>query len=111
VLREHPGKLARDSHTPQALKLQMGLAALGALLLLAGVLSRWLALAGLVAWVALTASGLPFTIKLARRDPAVAPIAPLLLFVRAWALGLGFLAGLLRLPTERSRHREASSPP
>jgi glycosyltransferase involved in cell wall biosynthesis len=108
VVREHPGKLARDSHTPQILKLQMGLAALGALLLLAGVLNRWLALAGLAVWTALVVSGLPFITKLVRRDPAVALIAPLLLFVRAWALGLGFLIGLLGLPAGRSGHREVS---
>jgi len=97
VMREHPDKLVRDSHTPQVLKLQMGLAALGALLAVGGILSWWLQLAGLVAWAALLLSGLPFLIKLLRRDPAVMLVAPLLLFVRAWALGLGFLVGLLTM--------------
>jgi len=119
VMREHPDKLVRDSHTPQVLKLQVGLAALGGLLVVGGVLTpassfepgRWLALAGPLAWAALLISGLPFLAKLLRRDPAVVFVAPLLLFVRAWALGLGFLAGLLRLPAERTGYREASSSP
>ena len=99
VMRDHPDKLMRDSHTPQVLKVQIGLAAMGALLVVAGALNRWVALAGLAAWVALLVSGLPFLIRLLRRDPAVVLIAPLLLFVRAWALGLGFLIGLLRPAT------------
>jgi len=119
VMLEHPDKLVRDSHTPQVLKLQMGLAALGALLVVGSVLTSagsvepgwWLALAGLAAWAALLVSGLPFLIKLLRRDPAVMLVAPLLLFVRAWALGLGFLVGLLRLPAGRPGHCETSSPP
>jgi glycosyltransferase involved in cell wall biosynthesis len=119
VMREHPDKLVRDSHTPQVLKLQVGLAALGGLLVVGGVLtpassfepSRWLTLAGPLAWATLLISGLPFLAKLLRRDPAVVFVAPLLLFVRAWALGLGFLAGLLRLPAEHTRYREASSSP
>ncbi len=97
VMREHPDKLVRDSHTPQVLKLQMGLAALGGGLLLAGLWERQLAWWGLAAWLALVLTGLPFILKLARRDPPVALVAPLMLFVRAWALGVGFLVGLARL--------------
>ncbi|HET90390.1 MAG TPA: glycosyltransferase [Chloroflexi bacterium] len=101
AMREHPGKLVRDSHTPQVLKLQMGLAALGGVLLLGGVWDRRWAWSGVAAWLALAASGLPFILKLLRRDPPVALIAPLMLFVRAWALGLGFLVGLARLMGRR----------
>jgi hypothetical protein len=102
VMREHPGKLVRDSHTPQVLKLQIALAGMGAALIVAGVLDRGLAVAGLATWAALLVSALPFVVKLMRRDPAVVLIAPLCLFVRAWALGLGFLVGLSRLPVRRS---------
>jgi uncharacterized protein (TIRG00374 family) len=97
VMREHPSKLIRDSHTPQVLKVQMGLAALGALMIVGGIWNTWLAVAGLVAWAGLIAAGLPFILKLWRRDTAVTLIAPLMLFVRAWALGLGFLAGLVAM--------------
>ncbi len=106
VVREHPDKLVRDSHTPQVLKLQMGLAAVGGLLIAAGLLSSvwsiepslWLTLAGLGAWVGVFLSSFSFLIRILRRDTPVALVAPLFLFVRAWALGLGFLVGLLRLP-------------
>jgi hypothetical protein len=99
VTRRHPAKLVRDSHTPQILKAQMGLAALGGALLLSGGLTRrWLAHAGgWLAWGLLLLSGLPFYAKIRRRDTPVLVVAPSLLFVRAWALGLGFLLGNLRL--------------
>ena len=104
VMHEHPGKLVHDSHTPQVLKLQIGLAALGALLIGGGILNRWLLWAGLAAWAALLASGLPFLVKLLRRDPAVTLVAPVLLFVRAWALGVGFLVGTVALVTHSRSH-------
>jgi uncharacterized protein (TIRG00374 family) len=101
VVHAHPEKLIRDSHTPQVLKLQIGLAAVGAVLILGGVFVKGLWLAGLVAWAVFLASGLPFTIKVLRRDPPVVLVTPLMLFVRAWALGLGFLWGLVRPPARR----------
>ena len=101
VMREHPGKLVRDSHTPQALKLQMGLAALGALLLVMGWWDARLAWAGLATWGGLILSGLPFYAKVWRRDRPVLKIAPMMIFVRAWALGLGFLLGAARLASRR----------
>lgn len=103
VMREHPGKLIHDSHTPQVLKLQMGLAALGALLIVGGVLQERLLVAGLAAWAALFSSGLPFMLELLRRDAPVVLVAPLMTFVRAWALGLGFFSGLLRMPIREQR--------
>jgi glycosyltransferase involved in cell wall biosynthesis len=96
VVRAHPSKLVRDSHTPQVLKLQMGLAGLGGLLLIGGLLDGRLALGGLMAWGLLMLSAIPFLIKVWRRDRPVLLIAPLMLFLRAWALGLGFLLGNLR---------------
>ncbi len=98
VTRRYPAKLARDSHTPQILKAQMGLAALGSLVILGGGVSRRrLALKeGLLVWSFLLLSGLQFYLKILRQDAPVFAVAPLLLFVRAWALGCGFLVGNLR---------------
>ena len=101
VMRAHPEKLIRDSHTPQVLKLQMGLAAVGAVLILGSIFTKWLWVAGLLTWTMLLASGLPFMIKLLRRDPPVVLVAPLMLFVRAWALGLGFAWGVARPPARQ----------
>ena len=104
LARWHPGRLVRDSHTPQTLKLQMGLAALtlaglatapAASLLLGGWwLPGWIAAAAAVA--AFLASEIPFLGKVWRRDRQVLLPAVGLLWVRAAALAAGFAAGLLR---------------
>ncbi|MCX7682591.1 MAG: glycosyltransferase [Anaerolineae bacterium] len=101
VMLGHPHKLLRDSHTPQVLKLQIVLAALGALLFMAGFLELRFVLLGLGAWAALIISSLPFLVKLLHRDVAVAFVAPLLLLIRAWALGLGLLAGTMAVLVSR----------
>ena len=41
VTRRHPGRAVKDSHTPQALKLQMGLAAVTAAALLVAAWRAW----------------------------------------------------------------------
>jgi cellulose synthase/poly-beta-1,6-N-acetylglucosamine synthase-like glycosyltransferase len=99
VMRRYPAKLMRDSHTPQLLKVQMALAALGGVLLLGGMLAgSWMVLAaGGLAWCLLLLSGSDLYAKILRRDAPVLLVAPALLFVRAWALGWGFLLGSLRL--------------
>ncbi|MGC9399907.1 MAG: glycosyltransferase [Anaerolineae bacterium] len=93
VMHKHPDKLVRDSHTPQVLKLQIGLAALGALLIGGKGLNKKLGYLGWASWGGLVISGLPFLLKILQRDPAIFLIAPLMLFIRAWTLGLGFLVG------------------
>jgi hypothetical protein len=93
VLRRHPTKAVRDSHTPQALKIQMALAIiLGPLLVL--VLASELFWSLLVLAVVLyLISTMPFAIKALRRDVLVGLVAPLLLFARALALTLGMIKG------------------
>ena len=98
-MQRHPTKLARDSHTPQILKVQMGLAGLGGIFLgLAKITHhlKWIYFA-VGSWAALLSSGLPLYQKIWQRDRPVLVLAPWLLFVRAWALGLGFLWGFIRL--------------
>ena len=96
VLKEHPGKMVRDSHTPQSLKVEIVLTALwGASWLWSlAILSPAPALVGLAALLASWAS---FLVFVARRDPPVLAVAPLLLFLRAAALGLGMVWGALKL--------------
>ncbi len=93
VLRWHPDKAWRDSHTPSSLKVQMALAALSAPLAVLSVLAR-----PVVWWLALdlatfAASAVPFVIKAWRRDRALAWLSVPALYVRAWSLGLGLVAG------------------
>ena len=98
VTRRHPSKLVRDSHTPQTLKVQMGLAGASCALLALGVFLRRarLTLWGLNCWAAFGLTTLPFVRKAWPKDQNVALLAPFLLFVRAWALGVGFGLGNLR---------------
>jgi GT2 family glycosyltransferase len=104
VLRRHPGKAVHDSHTPQSLKLEMlaaGATALGMvaapLLAAAGVGRRSLlpAAGGGAAFLSLSA---PFAARTLARDPAVALVAPGILFLRDLALGAGLAAGLIAAP-------------
>ncbi|MBU0703946.1 MAG: glycosyltransferase [Chloroflexi bacterium] len=96
LLRWHPERAVRDSHTPQTLKLQIGLMGLLIALL---PLALFCSLAG---WVALTVGVLfvltmaPFLLHTVARDPAVIAAAPFLLLLRALALGTGLLAGFIR---------------
>jgi lipopolysaccharide/colanic/teichoic acid biosynthesis glycosyltransferase/GT2 family glycosyltransferase len=96
VVRRFPGQGIKDSHTPQVIKVQMGLVALLGLAAAATLLTPWaaLALAGLLLAFLLTT--LPFTAKAWGKDRRVALASPLLLAVRALALGLGYGWGLLR---------------
>lgn len=101
----HPGRMVRDSHTPQTLKVQMGLAALTlvglGIVLLAWVLSAarpWLRVAEWAtggAALAFLLTELPFLVKTWRRDRAITAPAVGLLWVRALALSAGFAVGVV----------------
>ncbi len=99
LTRWHPERLVQDSHTPPALKLQIVLCAaflaLAALSLAAAGIPalRWAWGAAALVALFFAATGLPFIVKLARRDAALALIGPPMLFVRALALGAGYAAG------------------
>ncbi len=103
VTRRHPSRAVKDSHTPQALKLQMGLAALTAVAFLVAALvhlAGWElsapALAvGLLAALVFGLTELPFLAKVWRRDRGVTLPAVGLLWVRAFALGIGFALGVV----------------
>lgn len=99
MYRKSPEKMIADSHTPQSLKLQLILAALSvALLPILPFLPR-LAVWGLGASLVLfLVSSLPFLVKCFKKDPQVGLVALPLLLVRALALGIGFLAGVMSQP-------------
>jgi len=95
VVRKHPAKLARDSHTPESLKMQIALVGLAMLCLLGSLL--WHPLTWVVGAlsVAFLLSTMAFVRKQWPRDRAVAIVSPLFLLVRALALGAGFAAGVV----------------
>lgn len=104
MYRHHPGKMMSDSHTPQTLKLQVGLAGLLVATLLGAILWRELLWVSLAIVGIFVASTLPFDVKAARKDITVATVAPGLLFLRAIALGVGFAVGLLGHLIGRLKH-------
>jgi len=105
LLRWHPEKALGDSHTPFSERAQVALLGLmGA----AGALGLawhglwWVAVAGLALFFA---SAAPLFVKLWQRDRPVLIPAPLLLAVRAGALGLGLAAGVFGLRAQHSPRR------
>lgn len=101
IVLTHPNKLARDTHTPLSQRVELALFYLTVLLALAaamGVVSFWWPAASALA---LTATTLPFAWRAARKDAAVGLAAPLLLWVRAAALGMGFALGMARFLPRR----------
>ena len=111
TVRRFPQRGVKDSHTPQVLKIQMGLMLLfvaslaGALFFgaLAAVLPAFLwgglaAISGLLL-LAFCATTVPFVRKAWGKDKAVALASPPLLAIRGIALSLGYTWGVLR-PTD-----------
>jgi len=95
VHHRHPDKLISDSHTPQVMKLQIGLVALLGGSIVGSMLNpRLRRLPGMVA-AAFACTTVPFVQRTWAKQRAVAIVAPFLLFVRALALGCGFALGLL----------------
>lgn len=106
VVRKYPQHIVQDSHTPQVMKVQMGLALLTGLALFLPIVRLllfrrlippavgWLpALAGIAAFVLTT---VPFIKKAWAKDQAVAACSPIFLFARAVALSIGYIWGTLR---------------
>jgi GT2 family glycosyltransferase len=96
IMRRYPDRVIKDSHTPQVLKLQMGLVALSLGTLLASFLFPVAFFATILLLGLFLVSTLPFLKKAWRKDPAVCLISPWLLFIRALALGIGYAWGLVR---------------
>jgi GT2 family glycosyltransferase len=94
VLRHHPHKLWYDSHTPQLLKVQILLVGLAVLCLLGSLFWRPLAWGFGILGFAFVLTTLPFVLKAWSKDHLVAVFSPSLLFLRAFALGIGFAIGL-----------------
>jgi glycosyltransferase involved in cell wall biosynthesis len=93
VYRRYPSKALKDSYTPQVLKLQILLAPLVLLGLLATLLIRRPGPLALAAPFLLTT--LPFARFAAQRDPWVAAVSPWGLWLRSLAFAAGVLRGLL----------------
>lgn len=96
IMRLYPDRIIKDSHTPQVLKLQMGLVALILFSLFVGFIWPVLFLVPIFLLVIFLLSTLPYLKKAWRKDRSVFLASPFLLFGRALFLGLGYAWGLLR---------------
>jgi glycosyltransferase involved in cell wall biosynthesis len=112
VLRQHPEKILRDSHTPQTLKFEMVFSTL-----FLGTLFTSLLEGGYILYALLPLGGFlaiitPFLVRSLRKDPLVAVFSPFLLFLRALSLSFGLIVGSLKIliPSGRFHHKvEAES--
>jgi cellulose synthase/poly-beta-1,6-N-acetylglucosamine synthase-like glycosyltransferase len=102
VLRIHPEKALRDSHTPQRLKLQLGLAAAFLAGLAAMAISPGLWPLSALAFAALTLAATPLVLGAYRRAWQLGLLAHFMILVRALALGVGLGTGMLRVALGRS---------
>lgn len=96
IMRRYPERVIKDSHTPQVLKLQMGLVALILALLAVSILFPIAIFAAVLLLAIFKLTTLPFLAKAWRKDRAVLLASPGLLFCRALALGIGYAWGLAR---------------
>lgn len=112
VTRRYPQRIVRDSHTPQVLKAQIvtaaGLIAVVAASLVAIRIARlrvaWRLLSAFTALFMVLST--PFLIKLAQRSWKLALAGPFLLFLRALALGGGYLVGGVRFGRSEDTRNE-----
>ncbi len=100
LTKQYPNYAINDSHTTQSLKVQILLAALLPFMLILWPIwsvAGWLTLALIVAFLL---SATPLLKLIYQRDRPVLLVALPMLFVRAYASGLGFAWGLVHGPAE-----------
>lgn len=96
VYKKFPGKIIKDTYTPQSLKIQILMAWLllySPLAFLFGV--KWGAITVAVAIALFVGSCVPFIRRTFSFDPQVALAAPIVLFPKSIVFGWGILLGLL----------------
>ena len=101
VYKKFPEKMVKDTYTPQVLKLQI--AFLFLLILSFPFCFVFPGIGGLFTLlfsIILCALMVPFTIRGIVKDPAAGLISPLLLLIRAAALGLGAVVGAIHSKTD-----------
>ncbi len=101
LLRRHPEKAFRDSHTPASQRLQIALLGGAGICIGLGWISSFFLAASIPLIALFVLSALPFLTFIFRYDRKVLLAAPGLLVARAAALGAGLMAGFLDLRRRR----------
>jgi len=95
MLRWMPERLFQDTHTPATQRAQIGLLGLMLLAMLASLVWPGLWYFVLVLFMVFYFTTLPFMVHLAFQDGVMVLIAPLMILLRAGALGFGLLWGFI----------------
>ena len=103
VLRKHPKKILRDSHTPQTLKVEMAFSTVFLIALLMSPFENGFLFYGLLAAVGFLVTISPFLVRALGKDPLVAAFSPFLLFLRALSLSCGLIAGSFTMAISRGK--------
>lgn len=96
VLKRHPRKILRDSHTPQSLKFEMSFAMLFLICLLFSAFKSEFLSYALFPFGSFLLTTSPFVLNMFGQDPKVALFSPFLLFARAVSLSAGLIVGAFR---------------
>ncbi|MFT5467079.1 MAG: cellulose synthase/poly-beta-1,6-N-acetylglucosamine synthase-like glycosyltransferase [Verrucomicrobiales bacterium] len=107
LYNRHPGKMVRDSHTPQTLKIQILLLYAFAIAPAGMLLFSWPAWSLGLAPAAFLLTTVPFVLSLFRRDPLIALLSPGFLFLRSLAFAVGVPIGFVRLMLQKTGRRES----
>ncbi|HLF00844.1 MAG TPA: glycosyltransferase family 2 protein, partial [Anaerolineales bacterium] len=93
LLRRHPAKALGDSHTPLSQRLQIVLLGAAVMMLALGWRSPLVVATSLSLLLMFAFSAVPFMFFILKHDSPIIAIAPLMLLVRAIALGAGLALG------------------
>lgn len=102
IVNRYPERFIEDSRTPQVLKVQMGLALLMTVVAPLALGSRFAQRGLALITGSFLVACLPFLQKAARRDPVILPFALLMLWLRAEALGWGYVRGIVQFRLRKS---------
>ena len=94
VLKDHPQKIFRDSHTPQTLKIQMLLVVLFIITGLGSLVFPGFSFLPVLCFGLFLVSSIPMVVRILPKDPVVAFFAPIFLLFRSLALSAGLLVGV-----------------
>ncbi|MEM5782548.1 MAG: glycosyltransferase, partial [Candidatus Aenigmatarchaeota archaeon] len=96
LYKKHSGKIFRHSYTPKSLYLEIGILGLFFIFLFFGLLKIIPIVFSLITFLIVFLLTLPLSFKIFKKDKQVGLIAPLIIILRNFSVGLGIIFGLLK---------------